>query len=212
MNSEQLFSYIEGMSDQVLIALALALVLIIGGVIAAVVSKQRFYSMIRRASDAEELSSAILERFRRHRKAKTARLLLEHIPDAALFTVFISALENTKIAEELLKWIDSTDDMFVYRRLALSGKGEPFDGRKAREFFSDRLERIREMTGDPEWPARYLAVKVLLYESENKGYLEDFWRFIGNSRKIGVPVVDEVFDRLGELRGSAHLDFLGLVE
>lgn len=57
-----------------------------------------------------------------------------------------------------------------------------------------------------------MMIKILLYESEKKGYLEDFWKYIGNSRKIGVPVVDDVFDRLLELRGSFYLDFLGITE
>ncbi len=42
--------------------------------------------------------------------------------------------------------------------------------------------------------------------------LEDFWRYSRNVRKIGVPVIDETFDRLGDLRGSFNLDYLGITE
>ena len=57
-----------------------------------------------------------------------------------------------------------------------------------------------------------MLVKVLLYESEGKGQLEDFWRYNRNVRKIGVPVIDETYDRLTELRGHFTLDYLGLTE
>ena len=57
-----------------------------------------------------------------------------------------------------------------------------------------------------------MLIKVLLYESEHKGHLDDFWQYTSNVRKIGVPVIDDCFDRIRELRGSIGLDYLGMLE
>jgi putative hydrolase of HD superfamily len=57
-----------------------------------------------------------------------------------------------------------------------------------------------------------MLIKVLLYESEHKGHLDDFWRYMRNVRKIGVSVIDETFDRLRDLRGTFTLDYLGITE
>jgi HEAT repeat protein len=94
--------------------------------------------------------------------------VLEFVPDKGLFTAFRVALRRRSIGSELLAWLDATEDIFVYRRMALSGKGESFDGAAARELFAERMEHIREMTGDPEWPARYMAVKILLYDDDER--------------------------------------------
>ncbi len=117
-------------------------------------------------------SSGIAElwiaRFSRHPSRRLLRWLLTFVPDKALFTVFLVALRNSRITEDLLTWIEKQDDMYVYRRLALSGRGEEFDGARARDLFAHSIDRIREMTGDPEWPARYMAVKILLYDVDER--------------------------------------------
>jgi HEAT repeat protein len=99
---------------------------------------------------------------------KMLRRILELVPDRGLFTAFLAALRRRSIATALLNWLEESKDMFVYRRLALSGKGESFDGERARTLFADHMDHIREMTGDPEWPARYMALKILLYDNDER--------------------------------------------
>lgn len=56
-----------------------------------------------------------------------------------------------------------------------------------------------------------MMIQVLIYESEGKGRLDEFWAWAGNFPRSGVGPVDELFDSLPGLRGKAHLDYQGLL-
>lgn len=129
-----------------------------------------FLLLLRRKQSELPEAREMLARFSRRPNRKKAQLIIDHYPDEGLFTVFCVALEKKKIATLLLAWIERSDDFFALRRLALSGKGELFDGEKARNLFSEHLDRIRELTGDPEWAARYLAVKILLHDDDHRSF------------------------------------------
>ena len=47
-----------------------------------------------------------------------------------------------------------------------------------------------------------MMVRVLKYESEGKGSLEEFWEYGGNFPLCGVKAVDRLFERVRALRGS----------
>jgi putative hydrolases of HD superfamily len=57
-----------------------------------------------------------------------------------------------------------------------------------------------------------LMVRVLKYESEGKGSLEEFWDYAGNFVGCGVKAVDRLFDRVRKLRGKVRLDYMGMIE
>ncbi len=177
MSKDEMISFIGKLSIEAIISITAAIIVVVGGVIWFIVWRGRLKRQIRESGKNTEAAEALLQRLHRRPTAKMARQLLAHIPDTALFTIFISALDNKKIADELIRWIDQSGDMFVYRRLALSGKGETFNGQEACSLFSEHLDRIREMTGDPEWPARYMAVKILLHDSgeRSKRAVRDMW-------------------------------------
>ena len=122
-------------------------------------------SDVLRATGIDELW---IDRFYEYPSRRKLRRILEFVPDMGLFTAFRVALRRRPIARGLHAWLAKNDDLFVYRRLALSGRGEDFDGRRGYAFFADHLDRIREMTGDPEWPARYMAVKILLNDTDDR--------------------------------------------
>lgn len=109
-----------------------------------------------------------LEELKKRKGGKLFRRVLNYNPGKGLFTCFLIALENKKYSSLFLRWLKENDDFLLLRRLALSGVGEEFDGRKALTFFEDYLPRIREMTGDPEWASRYFAIKVLLYDDTDQ--------------------------------------------
>jgi HEAT repeat protein len=115
-----------------------------------------------------EPEERLIKRFNRTPSRRLAIRILASAPERGLFSVFRAALSRRRIAAALLEWIGSSDDFFVFRRIALSGKGEDFDGTRAAGLFEDKLDRIRELTGDPEWPARYMAVKILLSDSDER--------------------------------------------
>ncbi|UCF99328.1 MAG: HEAT repeat domain-containing protein [Spirochaetaceae bacterium] len=105
----------------------------------------------------------------RTRKGKADFLrVLEYAPQKGLFQCFLTALEKRSLAPILIKWLEDTGDFLYLRKLALAGVGEPFNGRAAYEVFLNKLDEIREMTGDPEWPSRYFAVKVILHDNDDR--------------------------------------------
>ncbi len=177
MTTEEILQYFGGLSEQAIVGIVTAAVIVLAIIVQALAAHHKFKVKLRHSSEDEEAAEAVLKRLKQHPRVQLVRNALLYIPDKALFTIFLAALDHRKIADELLQWIEENEDMFVYRRLALSGKGEGFDGRKARDLFSSQLDRIREMTGDPEWPARYMAVKVLLYDDEDRSRraVEEMW-------------------------------------
>src|SRR6056297_3393810 len=94
--------------------------------------------------------------------------VLEFAQEKGLFTVFLSALKQPKCADLFKDWLSEHEDLLALRKVALSGKGENFDGKRAGEMLQDRLDQIREMMGDPSWPSRYMALKVLLYDDDER--------------------------------------------
>lgn len=96
------------------------------------------------------------------------RRVLEYATDDGLFTCFLVALKNVGLRSRLRTYLSDNSDFLVLRRLAASGRGEEFSGKAARDFFADRLDEIREMTGDPEWPSRYFAVKILIHDDDER--------------------------------------------
>ncbi len=109
-----------------------------------------------------------IDEVKKNKDTKSFNRILKYAPDRGLFTCFLASLENKKLASELIQWLKSTGDFLYLRRLALSGRGEDFDGKEALKTFTDKIDEIREMTGDPEWPSRYFAIKILLYDNDKR--------------------------------------------
>lgn len=105
---------------------------------------------------------------RRRPNEKNFSRVLQYAPEKGLFACFDAALRDADLAKRLHAYFAEGKDFLIFRRIALSGPGQPFDGVAAREFFSDQLDEIREMTGDPEWAARYFALTILLEEPGEK--------------------------------------------
>ena len=105
-------------------------------------------------------------RLRRSPNEADLRRVLDFSFEKGLFTCFQAALAKPKLRAELFRRLDDSGDLLVLRRIALAGRGEAFDGHAAFEMLSDRIEEIRDMTGDPDWPVRYFAVKILLYDHD----------------------------------------------
>jgi HEAT repeat protein len=102
------------------------------------------------------------------RKGKADMLrVLEFTPETGLFSCFLVCLKKKFLFEFLKKWLDKNGhDLFRMKSVALSCRGERFDGRMALELFKDRIDEIRELTADIEWNVRYFAFNLLLYDQE----------------------------------------------
>lgn len=124
-----------------------------------------------------------VEELRRTRSERFFRRVMELAPDTGLFACFAVALERPKLAETLKKRLGDGSDFLTLRKIGLSGPGENFDGAAARDFFADRMDEIREMTGDPEWPVRYFAVKTMLHDDHDKS-IRGVWDALNDARAL----------------------------
>ena len=114
------------------------------------------------------ISRIWVELVRRRKRVSDIRRVLKFIPEEGLFYVFLAVLDKPRKTRYLTDWLKESGDLLAMRRIALSGKGEDFDGRKALEIFGEYISHIREMTGDPEWASRYFAVKILLHHDDER--------------------------------------------
>ncbi len=122
----------------------------------------------RRIIELSQIDRLWIERLARSRGVRDAARVMEFAPDSGLFTCFVAALHRRSIASMLQQWLDGGGDFLPLRRVALSGRGEEFDGAVAYRMLSNRLDEVREMVGDPEWPVRYFATKIILHDDGNR--------------------------------------------
>ncbi len=121
------------------------------------------------------LDNIWLSRLKTYPSEKNERKILKYIPEKGSFICFLTALRKGALVSAFSEYINS--DPVNFTNLPLSGSGENFDGKAAYKLFSEKLDEIREMTGNPEWPVRYFAVKLLVNEvseRSERGILEAF--------------------------------------
>ncbi len=124
-----------------------------------------------------------IDKLSQKRKRKDFHRVLKYAADTGLFTCFLVCLKKKRYLPILLEWLEKSSDMLYMRHIALSGKGEDFNGRLAGKIFRDKLDQIREMTGDPEWAPRYFAVKVLINEKEQLAK-RAIWEMMSDSHSL----------------------------
>lgn len=149
-----------------------------------------------------EIDKLWLEKYRDKPDKKLMRSILEFIPDKGMFTVFLGVLEKPALAEYFLKAIGSEPG--TLRRLPLSGSGEAFDSLKAKQFLAGRIDEVREMAGDPEWPVRYFAIKILLTEDDDRSQ-----RAVEEALRDSHPLIRKtVIDSIDFLEKKAFYTYL----
>ena len=94
------------------------------------------------------------------------RRVLLYCPDSSMFKAFIAAGQHPGLRRFFLEWMQKEGEEKVIRLLAKSCRGEKFDTAFAESFLESHGVLLRELTGEPEWFARYFAYKVLLLNME----------------------------------------------
>jgi len=134
-----------------------------------------------------------LEELKAHKRKSIFNRVIRFYPDSGLFTCFLLALEKKVYADKIIQWLNESEEFLIMRRIALSGVGEQFSGKKALELFKDNLPQIREMTGDPEWASRYFAIKILLYD-ENDQSIRAIWESFSDSHPLVRKTIASEFE------------------
>ncbi len=171
------------------------------------------------------------ENLLKEKRRTDLRRVLKYAAPKGLFNCFLVCLEKPELAGELTRWIDANGGFLALRKLALSGKGESFDGAVAMNMFREKLDEIREMAGDPEWASRYFAVKILLNDPGGRSE-RALWESFNDPHPLirktvalefrsedKTGVYDNLFnlvikDPVGEVREASwkriHQDFSGM--
>ena len=94
------------------------------------------------------------------------RRVLLYCPRSYLFKAFIAAGRHPRLQKVFNTWVQNESEEKAIRLLADSCKGEEFDSSFGKSFLESGSALLRELTGEPEWSARYFAYKILLLDKE----------------------------------------------
>lgn len=107
-----------------------------------------------------------VQRLSRRQRAGDFRRVLSFGGGEDLWPCFLLALGHPRQGDRFLKWFEGKDSFFSLREMARAGEGAPFDGKRALSLLKDSTDRIREMTGDPDWRVRHFAVNIILNDGD----------------------------------------------
>ncbi len=124
-----------------------------------------------------------IDRFVERRSKRDLERILKWVAPRGLFTCFVEVMEKPRLAPLLFAWLRAPEGSLDVHRLALAGRGEAFDGAAARKTFADHLDDIRRMTGDPEWPSRYFAARVLVHDGDERS-VRALWEALRDSHPL----------------------------
>lgn len=148
-------------------------------------------------------------RLRRSKRERDFRRVLEFSREKGLFSCFLAALEKPKLRPVLFRRLDDTGDLLGLRNIALAGEAENFDGHTAFEMFSERIDEIREMTGDQDWVVRFFAIKVLLYDHDPRSE-RAIWECMDDAGALVRTAIAAEFQPSDREGFSEHLQHLVL--
>lgn len=131
-----------------------------------------------------KIDDAWIKRLLEKHKEKDLKRVMEYAREKGIFSCFRISMLSQKLSNSFMQLLNTGEGFLSLRELALAGKGEYFDGKKALTVFKDKLDELREMTGYPEWQARYFAVKILLHDTGEKSI-----RAIWDSFKDSYPLI-----------------------
>ena len=99
-------------------------------------------------------------------RAVDMRRVLLYCPPSFLFKAFFAATQHPRLQSVFVTWMQNEGEEKVIRLLAESCRGENFDAAFGTMFLEKNGALLRELTGEPEWNARYFAYRILLLDKE----------------------------------------------
>ncbi len=110
------------------------------------------------------LDDVWMGKFKRRPGKKNLKRLLNYAPEKALFDVMNGVIQKPKLKKLFDEWVVESGEFLVLRKIALSGNGRQFDGKKALEIFKDEIDSITEMMNDSLWQCRFFAASILVHK------------------------------------------------
>ncbi|WP_461245982.1 HEAT repeat domain-containing protein [Treponema sp. R6D11] len=94
------------------------------------------------------------------------RRVLLYCPASSVFKVYLAAEEHPRLRRVIKEWINREGEEKVIKLLAEACRGEDFEPDFGKSFLENNGALLRELTGEPEWYARYFAYKILIHNKE----------------------------------------------
>ncbi len=107
-----------------------------------------------------------IEKIKKHPGRKNLRRVLQYAPEKALFDVMNAVINKRNLRKTFDEWVVESGEFMILKKIALSGNGREFDGKKALDFFKNEKDTIIEMISDPLWQCRFFAASILVHMEE----------------------------------------------
>jgi len=94
------------------------------------------------------------------------RRVILYCPARALFKTYLAAEKHPRLRRVIREWMRNEGEENVIRLLAETCRGEEFTPDFGKSFLEHNGVLLRELTGEPEWHARYFAYNILIHDKE----------------------------------------------
>ncbi|MDR2923106.1 MAG: HEAT repeat domain-containing protein [Treponema sp.] len=94
------------------------------------------------------------------------RRVLLYCPESSAFKVYLAAEKHPRLRRVITAWMRNVGEEKAIRLLSESCRGEDFEPGFGKNFLENNSALIRELTGEPEWHARYFAYKILINDKD----------------------------------------------
>jgi len=95
------------------------------------------------------------------------RRVLLYCPESSVFKAYLAAEKHPSLRRVFRNWMKNTGEEKAIRLLGDACRGEDFEPDFGKSFLKNNGALIRELTGEPEWHARYFAYKILIHGNES---------------------------------------------
>jgi HEAT repeat protein len=94
------------------------------------------------------------------------RRVILYCPSSSLFKAYLAAEQHQRLRHVFKDWMKSEGEEKIIRLLSETCRGEDFEPDFGKSFLENNGALLRELTGEPEWYARYFAYKILIHDKE----------------------------------------------
>ncbi|MCL1927987.1 MAG: HEAT repeat domain-containing protein [Treponema sp.] len=97
---------------------------------------------------------------------KDLRRVLLYCPESSYFKAFLAAEQHPRLRKVFSDWMQGEGEEKVIRLLAESCRGESFVPDLSKGFLENNRTLLYELTGEPEWYARFFVYRILLLDND----------------------------------------------
>jgi len=94
------------------------------------------------------------------------RRVILYCPSSSVFKAYLAAEQHPRLRHVFTEWMKNEGEEKVIRLLSETCRGEEFEPDFGKSFLENNGALFRELTGEPEWYARYFTYKILIHDKE----------------------------------------------